>query len=127
MKWMVSLFLVLSALAGMCGTVAGDSSLRCGTRLISVGSPMDKVLEACGDPDRRDQWEESPHSDIFRIFDYKTERYHLPELIRGPLRMERWTYNLGPNRFIRYLEFENGVLIRIQTGERGHNKGDSEK
>ena len=117
----VSVFLVLAALAGSYGTANADGSLRCGTKLISIGSRLDEVLDTCGEPDQRDRWEEHPRSDIYRIFDYETERYHLPGLIHGPLHMERWTYDLGSNRFIRYLEFENGILIRIRTGDKGHN------
>ncbi|MBW1954196.1 MAG: DUF2845 domain-containing protein [Deltaproteobacteria bacterium] len=29
-------------------------------------------------------------------------------------------YNLGPNRFIRILRFENGRLVDITTGDRGY-------
>lgn len=127
MKQILWIFLILSALAVTGKTASADSSLRCGTRLISIGSPMEKVLETCGEPQQRHRWEESPGSDIFRIFDYEAERYHLPELIHGPLHMERWTYNLGPNRFIRYLVFENGILIRIRTGDKGHADGSGQK
>lgn len=127
MKWILCLFLILSVTAGTGKAVSADSSLRCGTRLVSIGSTMAKVLQVCGEPQRRDKWEEYAGSDIFRIFDYKTERYHLPEMIHGPLHMERWTYNLGTNRFIRHLDFENGILIRIRTGEKGDQKEASQK
>jgi len=53
------------------------------------------------------------------LFDYESERYLAPKLIIGPIKMERWTYNLGSNKFIRYLEFQNGRLIRIITGDKG--------
>lgn len=32
---------------------------------------------------------------------------------------EAWTYNLGPNRFIRIYRFENGRLVETKTGEHG--------
>jgi hypothetical protein len=34
--------------------------------------------------------------------------------------VEEWEYNLGSNRFIRYLRFENGRLIRITVGDYGY-------
>jgi hypothetical protein len=35
--------------------------------------------------------------------------------------VEVWTYNLGARSFLRYLEFENGILVRIETGGYGYN------
>lgn len=34
-------------------------------------------------------------------------------------RIEEWTYNPGPTQFLRILEFENGRLVEVRTGERG--------
>ena len=34
--------------------------------------------------------------------------------------VEEWEYNLGPGRFIRYLTFESGRLIKINTGDYGY-------
>jgi len=33
--------------------------------------------------------------------------------------IEEWTYNLGPSVFVYYLTFENGVLVRIESGGYG--------
>jgi len=33
--------------------------------------------------------------------------------------IDEWTYDLGPNRFIRHLIFEDGRLIRVWTADRG--------
>lgn len=33
--------------------------------------------------------------------------------------IEEWTYNFGPNQFLRILTFRNGYLSEIRTGERG--------
>jgi hypothetical protein len=94
--------------------------MRCNGRVISVGADCDDVLEKCGEPERRRVWEEGyPGSYTSRIFDYETERYIAPELIRGPIRMQRWTYNFGSTKFKRHLYFENEELIRIETGEKG--------
>ena len=34
--------------------------------------------------------------------------------------VEVWTYNFGSRTFVRYLEFENGTLVRIETGGYGY-------
>jgi hypothetical protein len=34
--------------------------------------------------------------------------------------LEVWTYNLGPRSFIRHLEFDDGILVRIETGGYGY-------
>lgn len=33
--------------------------------------------------------------------------------------IEEWTYNLGPNRFMRIYHFVNGRLVRIEQGDKG--------
>jgi len=33
--------------------------------------------------------------------------------------MERWTYNMGSNKFIRYLYFQNGELTKMEMDEKG--------
>lgn len=98
---------------------AGETTFRCGGGLVSIGDTTAKVLEKCGDPTKESKWEEGHNTWISQIYDYEKERYRLPELIKGPILMELWTYDLGSNKFIRYLYFANGRLIRIETGEKG--------
>lgn len=100
---------------------AADSSLRCDGRIVSVGAFKEQVLRACGRPDAVDKWEVGHNSAIAEYFDYEKERFILPRLFKGPLHMERWTYNFGSNQFIRYLLFRNGELIGIETGEKGND------
>ena len=96
-----------------------DRSLRCGTRIVSIGETSAQVRETCGEPDHLKQWEEGEGNHISQLFDYEAERYLAPKLIKGPIHMERWTYNLGSNKFIRYLYFQNGELFKIETGDKG--------
>ncbi|MGA8242077.1 MAG: DUF2845 domain-containing protein [Desulfobacterales bacterium] len=98
---------------------AGETTLRCGGGLVSIGDTTSKVFEKCGEPTKESKWEEGHNTWISQIYDYEKERYQLPELIKGPILMELWTYDLGSNKFIRYLHFANGRLIRIETGEKG--------
>ena len=114
-------FLLLPSLISLNSSMAADRYLRCQGRLVSIGDTKEEVLDKCGKPDKRDQLEEDQNSTISQIYDYKTERYMAPKVIKQPIQMERWTYNMGPNKFIRYLYFQNGELIKIETGERGRN------
>lgn len=114
-------FLFLPSLILINSSVAADRYLRCQGRLVSIGDTKEEVLDKCDDPDKRDQWEEDQNSTISQIYDYKNERYMAPKVIKHPILMERWTYKMGPNKFIRYLYFQNGELIKIETGERGRD------
>jgi Protein of unknown function (DUF2845) len=117
-QW-ASILLPLMFLLIWSGKALADRSFRCNGKIISVGSYKDQVLKICGEPDNVERWEVGPNSAIAEFYDYKEERYKLPKLVLGPLHMERWTYDLGSNQFIRYLLFRNGELINIETGEKG--------
>ena len=114
-----SLLLSLICVLLFQNNVAADSYLRCQGRLVSIGDTKTAVLDKCDHPDKREQWEEEHNGTIAQIYDYKTERYIAPKQIKQPIQMERWTYMLGSNKLIRYLYFQNGELIKIETGERG--------
>lgn len=120
LRWL-PLFLVAALTAAV--TVprhsVADRSMRCGGRLVSIGTSKAQVEERCGLPDHTEHWQEGRGSAVSQLFDYESERYLAPTLIIGPIKMERWTYNLGSNKFIRHLDFQNGTLIRIKTGDRG--------
>jgi len=100
-------------------TVTAEKTLRCQGRLVYLGDTKVKVLDKCGDPDKIDHWEEDHNSYISQIYDYDKEQYIKPKLIKGPTLMERWTYNMGSNKFIRYLYFQNGELTKMEMDEKG--------
>lgn len=114
-------FLSLLSLLLFNNSMAADRYLRCQGRLVSIGDTKEEVLDKCDHPDKRDQWEEDYNNTVSQIYDYKTERYIAPKRIKQPIQMERWTYDMGANKFIRYLYFQNGELIKIETGERGRD------
>ncbi len=96
---------------------------RCGTRIISIGDFKSRVLAECGEPTHVEVWEEER---IFRYFhhpiysDGDEKSYQEPLLVKKHVTIERWTYNLGAFKFVRYLKFENGKLADITTGEHGY-------
>jgi hypothetical protein len=111
---------LLSILAVLClsSITFADRALRCQGRLVHIGDLRADVVSKCGEPDHIEKWEENPHGTTFQIYDYEKERYHLPERIKGPVHIERWTYDLGANRFTRYLFFQNGELYKIERGDK---------
>jgi hypothetical protein len=104
-----------------------DASLafRCGTRLVSEGDSKYEVVQKCGEPDYVESWEEDRIQRDFglrREYDPEHRRYtwnREPFLVKEKVRIEEWTYNLGPTEFMRYLRFENGILTKISTGDKG--------
>jgi Protein of unknown function (DUF2845) len=114
----VLLILFFSVLLSYNAAIA-DRHMRCQGSLVSIGDTTAQVLDKCGQPDKIDQWKEYHNGSMTQIYDYKHERYIAPQEVPNPILMQRWTYNLGENQFIRFLYFQDGELIRIKTGERG--------
>ena len=95
---------------------------RCGTNLISEGDLKARVMAECGEPANIEMWEEVRiRRDFYRpLFpERERDRYREPLLIKEYITVEEWTYNRGPNRFMRHLIFENGRLREIITGPYG--------
>jgi hypothetical protein len=104
---------------------AEGESFRCGTRIVSTGDRTFEVLVRCGEPDYRTvRYEKRIKRDFFRdLFphrDREREAYREPFLVEEFVEIEEWIYNPGPTKFIRYLTFENGILVDIETGDYGY-------
>ncbi len=84
-------------------------AFRCGNRLISAGDPADKVLHYCGSP--------------VSVETRRAERPYIDELGRSYLSrglieevvIEDWTYNLGPQQFMRLVRIENGRVVEVKA------------
>ena len=124
MKYLAIGCLILSiALPVEAGTDSPTSDLRCDQYIILRGARQSEVLRKCGEPSYVETWEKES---IQRDF-YKNNPV-LPgeQLFQGlpfsneHIRVEEWEYNFGPTRFLYYLRFENGRLIRITVGDYGY-------
>ena len=131
MKTAQIIFITLTILAILTPTYAQAYSIRCGVRLISEGDSKVKVLAECGDPDHVEVWEEERvyryhyppiYYGIYDDFEYGTSdnEYRQPYRIKKLVIVEEWTYNHGPSRFMDHLRLENGVVIRITSGDYGY-------
>ena len=65
-------------------------SIRCRGRIVSMGDPKYVVKQKCGEPTAKQEMGET------------------------------WVYDFGPQRFVYYVKFSDGVVFRILTGGYGH-------
>jgi hypothetical protein len=111
------IFLVLMLCLVTAGETAafrgGSTSMRCGTVLVSLGDTKLETLLKCGEP----VWRETlaggccPGSYLRRDGRrFKTYSGFF----------EEWTYNFGPQQFMRILRFQNGRLMDIELGGYGY-------
>lgn len=81
----------------------------CSEQIVSRGDSKSDVVAKCGEPGWKDSHEEA--------FSEKLD----PGVVRKrSITVDTWTYNLGPNRFVRILTFRNGRLTDIRTGNYGY-------
>jgi uncharacterized protein DUF2845 len=104
----ICILVVILLLATTSDTMASD--FVCGSRIITTGEDKNDVLRKCGEPSNVEVWEE------LRII----RGLGSGLLVEKPVTIEEWEYNLGPNRFIRYLTFKNCQLINIADGDYGY-------
>jgi hypothetical protein len=93
---------------------ASGGAFYCGNDLVQPGDRKIEVLHVCGEPDSVDAWDAVEDGGFFRFGRF------WPSVEK--VRVEEWTYNFGPNRFMRILRFENGELVKIRDGDYGFLK-----
>ncbi len=121
------LMILLCALLGAAWPAsAAAETFRCDSRIVAEGDRIFDVLRACGEPTYRSvRYEKRVKRDLYRdLFPRReqreSEKYREPLFVEEVVEVEEWVYNLGPTRFIRYLTFENGILVTIGTGDYGY-------
>lgn len=88
------------AAAALALTAPPAAALRCGSQLVGAGDSIVHVLNACGEPAYRDDWQ-----------------FYYPYLAASGLTSgrETWYYNFGPSRLLYVLEFNRGRLQQERT------------
>ena len=98
-------FLILSA------TLSYADSMRCQGKMVSTGDISTKVLLTCGEPLSKELVEiKKTKSSDSSTKDSKTEE--------SKVFVEKWTYGFGKGRLLKILTFQEGVLKKIETGDR---------
>jgi hypothetical protein len=81
---------------------------ECGDRIISTGDTKSDVLAKCGEPFYRTSHDE----EVRERLDDNLDRNII-------VTIEEWTYNFGPQRFMRIVTFRNGRVVDVRTGNYG--------
>jgi hypothetical protein len=99
---------------------ARADGLRCPSgRLVSEGDHMIEVRKKCGEPDFVTQRVDKRKIKVKVrrwIVDHEEEE---SEERTVEVLVDEWTYDLGPRRFIRFVDFENARVTRVTTGAYG--------
>jgi hypothetical protein len=110
---------VLVALLGLLSAApARADGFRCGTKLVTEGSTRDEVASKCGEPADVIRLGSVWHRPV--IWSYGRPYYVGEDFMEIPV--EAWIYNLGPNKLMRRIRFEGGVVTEISTLGYGYNK-----
>ena len=97
-------------------SAASADTLRCGSKLISEGDPIEKVREYCGEPvvKKRTWITRQPR------FEYGGQEIPFPGQEDVPV--DLWTYDFGANKLMRRVRFVAGKVESIETLEHGTNR-----
>lgn len=116
MKAMYAGAIAVAAAATVLGAAPAEA-MRCRHKVITIGDRSAKLLHYCGKPYAV---QSRPASAGFvgniggALFPTFSE----------DLLIEEWTYNFGPNRLMRVVWLENGVVARIEQAGYGFGSGD---
>ena len=81
---------------------------RCDSGEIRTCITQYEILQRCGEPAFKDSREVEQLTSADEHTNTLTIKH-----------VDEWTYNFGPNKFLRILKFENGELVDVETGDRG--------
>lgn len=105
------------AMLALAAEPASADAFRCGHRLVTDGDSAAKVVALCGEPT------DVRRSSILRrptVWRYGRPYYVSDDLVEVPI--EVWTYNLGPQKLMRELRFEDGILVEVATLGHGYHE-----
>jgi hypothetical protein len=87
------------------------AAFRCGSKIVTEGDTRDEVASKCGEPT-----DVITLQSVFRrptIWIHGRPHFIGSDFIEVPV--ENWIYNLGPNKLMRQIRFEGGVVAEIKT------------
>jgi len=118
----IGLGMLVAVLAGtgFAADAQAFQGFRCASgRLVEEGDQPPDVVSRCGEPDFADSHEEK--RTISRtVWTYVAGvPVAREEQVTVSVMVDEWVYDLGPNRFIRHLVFEQSRLVRVWTTGRG--------
>ena len=115
LHWTVTWLLAALLLAGP----AAADSFRCGNKLVTDGDSADKVRALCGEPT-----DIKRNVTLQRPVIWRDGRPYYVSEDMVEVTVEYWTYNLGPNKLMRRLRIDGGIVTEIETLGPGYNEPD---
>lgn len=103
---------VVSSALVLMASAFSYAGMRCDNQLVSLGDHFEQVRKTCGDADAT---YDMGSRVIFREVGQGQQTLAVAESIK----QDMWVYHFGPNSFSRNLYFDNGILVKIELGERG--------
>lgn len=100
-RWLPPAFIMALLLINPGPAVAIGETLRCGSKIVTVGMSMEEVRKFCGEPTSR-RVEEIPVRSGRRV--------------TGTTKIHYWTYRRGSGQKPATLEFDRETLVRIAYG-----------
>jgi hypothetical protein len=91
-------------------------ALRCGSKLIVEGDPIEKVLQYCGEPVA------TKRTYIIRQPRFEYGGQEIPFRGEEEVPVDLWTYDFGPNKLMRRIRFVAGKVDSIETLEHGTSR-----
>lgn len=86
-------------------------SLSCDGGIVSDGDSAVDLIMKCGQP----AWKDSHPEEIVDALDRNFKRKIM-------VSVEEWTYDFGPQQFLRIITLRNGVISSIRSGQYGTGK-----
>jgi hypothetical protein len=102
---------------GLLASSPAFAALRCGNKIVTEGDTSAEVAAKCGEPTDVIQMRSIYRRPVIWI--YGRPQYIGEDFIEVPV--EAWVYNFGPNKLMRRLRFENGLVTEIETLGYGYN------
>ena len=100
-----------------------DSSLGCGSNLLSEGDSRYEVRSACGaSDDRQSRTEWRTVRENYRVPCGEGKTCLRSRVREIEVQIYEWTYDFGPRKFIQFLTFEQGKLVNVKSGGYGSDK-----
>ena len=95
---------------------ASGESMECSDRIITRGDSISKVAALCGNPTQVD------HTSIIRSAagGLVNGQWVASATTQIEIPVEVWLYNLGPDRLMRQIRFEDGRVVKIETLDFGY-------
>jgi hypothetical protein len=112
---------LLAVSVGLSLTSSAEAdSLNCSQRIVASGDPSYKVRELCGEPDAMEQYVVKRRTRTKESYDCNRSTCYRDKPAVIEVTIDRWTYDFGRRKFMQYLTFEQGCLVRVESGSYGY-------